>query len=50
MSKGSVSQRNAAMAKHLAEKGIRRTSGACPICHSSVSLNRMSDHIASCKG
>lgn len=50
MSKGSVSQHNAAMAKYLAAKGIHRTSGNCPICHNNVSLNRMGDHILSCKG
>lgn len=50
MSKGSVSQANAAMAKYLAEKGVRRTTLACSICHGVVSINRYGDHLVSCKG
>ena len=50
MSKGSVSQANAAMAKYMAEKGIRRTSAACPICHRTVALAGLGTHIVTCKG
>lgn len=50
MSKGSVSGRNKEMAKYLKEKGIRRVTGGCPICHKSISLNRMGDHIRTCNG
>lgn len=50
MSKGSVSQANAAMAKYLAEKGVRRTGAACPICHHTVALKSLYNHIAICKG
>jgi hypothetical protein len=50
MSKGSVSQANAAMAKYLAEKGVRRTTLACSLCHRVVGINNYQDHLLSCKG
>lgn len=50
MSKGSVSSQNKAMAAYLKEKGIRRTTCNCPICHHRVSLSGLEDHIRNCKG
>lgn len=45
MSKGSVSQKNAAMAKYLAENGVRRVSQQCVICNKQVSLKGYVAHI-----
>lgn len=50
MSKGAVSKRNADMAAYLKRRGIRRTMGACPICHHNVPLDALEGHILSCRG
>ena len=50
MTKGSVAQANANMAKYLKEKGIRRTTCNCPICHRQVGLQGLESHIRICKG
>ena len=42
--------RDKEMAAYLKERGIRRTSGNCPICHRGVSLNNLQNHIVTCKG
>jgi hypothetical protein len=49
MSKGSVAEKNGRMAKYLEENGIRRTHGACPMCHKVVSLKALYNHIISCR-
>lgn len=50
MSKGSVAKANADMAKYLKQKGVRRTTCNCPMCHHSVSLDNLEQHIRQCKG
>ena len=50
MATGSVSSKNKEMAKYLKEKGVRRTIAACPIGHKNVALNRLQDHIVTCRG
>ena len=50
MSKGSVSAANKSMAAYLKEKGVRRTTCNCPICHHRVGLSSLEDHIRNCKG
>lgn len=50
MSKGSVSKANSDMAKYLKEKGVRRTTLACAICHHSVSIENYQNHLRLCQG
>lgn len=50
MSKGSVSKANADMAKHLKERGVRRTILACAICHRAVSIDSYHNHLRLCQG
>lgn len=50
MSKGSVSKANADMAKYLKEKGVRRTSLACAICHRVVGIEGYHNHLRLCQG
>lgn len=50
MSKGSVAKANADMAKYLRDRGIRRTTCNCPICHNRVGLNGLENHLRLCQG
>jgi hypothetical protein len=43
MSKASDAK-NSAMAKHMKERGIKRTSGNCPLCHHLVSNGALATH------
>jgi len=46
MSKGSVAEKNRAMAAYLKERGVRRTSGRCPVCNKVIGINALQGHIA----
>lgn len=47
---GRMKAKNAAMAADLKARKVERHVGRCPVCHKEVALQKMYNHIISCKG